>query len=82
MEIPITLFRRKIFELVNQAMSGAEVWVAYKGRRFRVVPDAEPTSRLSRITPLEIISPAAGGRTEQSLQQEMTALWERDWSTL
>jgi len=82
MEVPITQFRRKIFELVNQAMAGAEIWVAHKGRRFRIVPDGKPNSRLSRITPLDVIHPVAGAAADQSLQEEMIAAWERDWSTL
>lgn len=82
MEVPITQFRRKIFELVNQAMTGAEIWVAHKGRRFRIVPEGKPNTRLSRITPLEVINPVAGASADQSLQEEMIAAWERDWSTL
>ncbi|MGA2695741.1 MAG: hypothetical protein ABSE92_06750 [Terriglobales bacterium] len=82
MEVSITHFRQKIFELVNQAMAGAEVWVAHKGRRFRIVPDGNANSRLSRITPLEVINPSTGASADQSLREEMIAAWERDWSTL
>jgi antitoxin (DNA-binding transcriptional repressor) of toxin-antitoxin stability system len=82
MEVPITQFRRKIFELINQAMAGAEIWVTHKGRRFRIVPDGNPNGRLSRVTQLEVINRAAEGSTDQSLQAEMVAAWERDWSTL
>jgi antitoxin (DNA-binding transcriptional repressor) of toxin-antitoxin stability system len=86
MEVSITQFRRDIFALVNQAMDGKEVWVIHKGRRFKVVPEIRPGSRLSRITPLEVINPstAAGSRkrNNQSLQEEMVRAWERDWSTL
>jgi prevent-host-death family protein len=86
MEVPITQFRRDIFDLVNQAMEGKEVWVVHKGRRFKVVPEIKPGSRLSRITPLALINPAslAGPtkRADRSLQAEMVRAWERDWSTL
>jgi prevent-host-death family protein len=86
MEVPITRFRRNIFDLVNQAMEGKEVWVVHKGRRFKVVPEIKPGSRLSRITPLALIHPASPGgsmkRSDRSLQEEMVRAWERDWSTL
>jgi prevent-host-death family protein len=86
MEVPITQFRRDIFDLVNQAMEGKEVWVVHKGRRFKVVPEIKPGSRLSRITPLALINPASATgsmkRSDRSLQEEMVRAWERDWSTL
>jgi prevent-host-death family protein len=86
MEVPITRFRREIFDLMNQAMEGKEVWVVHKGRRFKVVPETKPGSRLSRITPLALINSAspAGSmkRSDRSLQEEMVRAWERDWSTL
>jgi antitoxin (DNA-binding transcriptional repressor) of toxin-antitoxin stability system len=85
MEISITQFRRDIFALVSQAMEGEEVWVTHKGRRFKVVPEMVPGSRLGRITPLEVINAASAESVEgsdQSLQEEMLRAWERDWSTL
>lgn len=85
MEISITQFRRDIFALVSQAMEGEEVWVTHKGRRFKVVPEMRPGSRLGRITPLEVINAASAESvkgSDQSLQEEMVRAWERDWSTL
>jgi antitoxin (DNA-binding transcriptional repressor) of toxin-antitoxin stability system len=84
MEVSITQFRRRIFELVNQAMDGKEVWVMHKGRRFKVTPETKPGSRLSRITPLKVINLATGStkRSDRSLQEEMVNAWERDWSDL
>ncbi len=86
MEVSITQFRRDIFDLMNQAMDGKEVWVKHKGRRFKVVPEIKPVSRLSRITPLAVINPASPARSmkrsNRSLQEEMVRAWERDWSTL
>ncbi|MGA2536201.1 MAG: hypothetical protein ABSF53_09310, partial [Terracidiphilus sp.] len=61
MEVPITQFRRDIFSIVNKALEGDEVWVTHKGRRFKIVPEGPPVSRLSRITPMEVINYAAGG---------------------
>ena len=86
MEVSITQFRRNIFDLVNQAMDGEEVWVMHKGRRFKVVPETKPGSRLSRITPLAVINPANDSAStkasNRSLREEMVHAWERDWSDL
>lgn len=79
MEVPITQFRREIFSLVNQALEGAEVWVTHKGRRFKIVPEGKPVSRLSRITPMDIINTSGEGMSDAELLAEMTRAWEADW---
>jgi hypothetical protein len=79
MEVPITQFRREIFTLVNEALEGNEIWVSHKGRRLRLVPEGQPVSRLSRITPMEIINYAEGGLENTGLLEEMTRAWEADW---
>src|ERR1700723_2757825 len=61
MEVPITQFRRDLFSLINQALEGREVWVTHKGRRLKIVPEGQPVSRLSRITPMDVINYEAGG---------------------
>ena len=82
MEVSITQFRRDLFALVNKAMEGGEVWVSHKGQRFRIAPDGKPVSRLSRITPLEVINPEATELGDSELREEMARAWEKDWSTL
>lgn len=82
MEVSITQFRRNLFDLVNQAMDGAEVWVTHRGRRFRIAPDQPSGSRLSRVTQLEVTNPGSSELPEATLQEEMVRAWERDWSTL
>ena len=86
MEVPITKFRREIFNLMNQAMAGGEVWVTHKGQRFRIVPDKKALSRLSRITPLDILNPDVPDLNDRALKAEsmaeMERAWERDWSIL
>jgi hypothetical protein len=82
MEISITKFRREMFELVNRAMDGTEIWVLYKGQRFKIMPESTVGSRLGRITPLEVINPESSGLSDSSLREEMLRAWERDWSTL
>ena len=86
MEVSITRFRREIFDLVNQALDGSEVWVTHKGRRLKIAPEInpgdQPIRRLGRITPLEVINPDAPESKAHSLQEEMVRAWERDWVTL
>jgi prevent-host-death family protein len=77
MEVPITQFRKKLFELVNQALEGKEVWVSHKGRRVRILPEETP-SKLDRITPMEIIVPGAD-LEDSSWKEEMMRDWERKW---
>jgi antitoxin (DNA-binding transcriptional repressor) of toxin-antitoxin stability system len=77
MEVPITQFRQKLFDLVNQALDGKEVWVSHKGRRLRLVPEHAP-SKLSRITPMQIIVPGVDIE-DDSWKVEMMREWERKW---
>jgi antitoxin (DNA-binding transcriptional repressor) of toxin-antitoxin stability system len=86
MEVPITQFRKEIFSLVNQALEGGEVWVTHKGRRFKIVPENPSASRLSRITPMEVLNSEASDLNDPALKAEMMTemqkAWERDWSIL
>jgi antitoxin (DNA-binding transcriptional repressor) of toxin-antitoxin stability system len=82
MEVSITQFRRDLFSLVNRALEGEEVWVAHRGHRFRIVPDRPSASRLSRLTPLEVIDPQSLRLDDSSLQEEMERAWTRDWDEL
>lgn len=85
-ELPITEFRRQIFTLANQAIEGEEVWFTHKGHRIKLVPEAEPTTRLSRIAPVEIINPEAPDLLDPARKAERMAeiekAWEKDWETL
>ena len=86
MEVPITRFRREIFSFVNQALDGVEVWVTHKGRRFKIVPEGQPVSRLSRITPMEILVDPNFNMDDPAFKAEwlaeMEKEWEKDWSEL
>ncbi len=80
MEVTITQFRRQIFQLVNQAMDGTEVWVTHKGRRFKITPDTKPVSKLDRLTPCDFINfDVPDPEKDGSLLKEMTEAWEKDW---
>ena len=78
MEIPISLFRRNLFSLVETALDGKEVFVRHKGRRIRLVPEDQPTDKLSRITPLAIIVDDAR-LSDDSWKDSMKKDWERKW---
>ncbi len=71
-----------IFDLVNQALDGRDIWVTHKGHRFRIVPDTPAGSRLGRITPLEVINPEFPELNDSSLLAEMTRAWEKDWADI
>jgi len=77
MEVPITQFRQKLFDLVNQALDGKDVWVSHKGRRLRLVPEYAP-SKLSRITPMQIIAPGIDIE-DKSWKAEIVNEWEKKW---
>ena len=86
MEVPITEFRRQIFTLVNHALEGEEVWFTHKGCRIKIVPQEQPVSRLSRITPIEIINPEIPNLADAARKAERMAeiqkAWESDWESL
>lgn len=86
MEVSITQFRREMFDLVNRALDGTEVWVRHKGKRFKIAPEGQSASRLARITPMEILNPDAPDLNDPKLKAELMAemekAWESDWSIL
>jgi hypothetical protein len=81
-EVPITQFRRKLFDLVTQALDGKEVWVSHKGRRVRILAEDAP-SKLDRITPMQILVPPDFDMNDPAFKAEMLAQmeneWQRDW---
>ena len=82
MAIPISQFRREIFEHVNRAAKGEPVSFTHKGRLFRVLPDVPAETRLGRLTPLQVVNPRADSLETKDWQQEMVRAWERDWADL
>ena len=78
MEIPITQFRRNLFELINKALEGGDVWITHKGRRLKIVPEGGAPDKLSRITPMDII-PSGVALEDDSWKQQMMREWEAGW---
>jgi antitoxin (DNA-binding transcriptional repressor) of toxin-antitoxin stability system len=79
MEVTITQFRRELFDLVNQAMAGAEVWVTHKGRRFKIEPEKPKGSKLARLTKRDYINYDV---PEDALRKEMFAAIQKDWDEI
>lgn len=77
MELSITEFRRNLFSVVQKAIDGADVWITHKGRRFRIVPESAP-SKLSRITPMDIVAPGVD-LADDSWKQKQMGEWEQKW---
>ncbi len=86
MDVPITQFRREIFSLVNQALEGTEVWVTHKGRRLKIVPEGKPVSRLSSITPMDVMVDPNFDMNDPAFKAEWLAEmgkeWEKDWEQI
>jgi len=85
MEVPISHFRKNLFSLIDQVLEGKEVWVRHKGRRVRIVPEDAP-SKLSRITPLKILSSPNLDPNDPALKTKMLdgmrKEWEKDWEKI
>jgi len=78
-EVSITQFRRNLYKLVDKAMDGEDVWFTHRGQRFRIVPEVDTASKLSRITPLDLINPDGPGLEDESWKDEMMREWEKKW---
>jgi antitoxin (DNA-binding transcriptional repressor) of toxin-antitoxin stability system len=77
MELSITEFRRNLFSVVQKAMDGADVWITHRGRRFRIMPEGAP-SKLSRITPMDIVAPGVD-LADDFWKQDLMRNWEQSW---
>lgn len=85
MEVPITQFRRDLFDLVERALRGEAIALTYKGQRVHLVPEPDPATRFDNITPLQVINPNYPGDMQDAKRQIMTEMekeWEQDWSQL
>ena len=78
MQVTISQFRARLFDLVNQAMAGEEVWVSHKGGRFKLTPEKR-RSKMSRLTRVDFI---CGDIDDPKILEEMTKEWESDWKDL
>jgi prevent-host-death family protein len=83
MEVPITQFRREIFDLVGRALKGEDIVVSHKGQRVRIVPEINPVTRFDKVTKLDFIAPGYSDLIDDAeMKAEMQREWEKDWEDL
>lgn len=82
MEVPITQFRREIFELANRALEGETITIVYKGKRLRIEPEMQSGSRWDKVTKLQILNPDGPGLEDESWKEEIMAEWLKEWDEL
>jgi antitoxin (DNA-binding transcriptional repressor) of toxin-antitoxin stability system len=82
MEVLIDEFRRNLVAFADLAMAGEEVFVAYKGRRLRIVPKKRAGDKLGRLTPMDVINADGPGLEDESWKEEMRLEWEKDWEAI
>jgi prevent-host-death family protein len=84
-KVTISEFRKNLFQLVDNALSGDLVEVTHKGKTIRLVPEVQG-SKLNRLTPIEVFNPAFSEQDHQKASRELFAEmereWEKDWSEL
>jgi antitoxin (DNA-binding transcriptional repressor) of toxin-antitoxin stability system len=81
MDLTISRFRRDLFNLVEAAARGEEIMFTHKGIHFRVTPEIA-ADRLSRLTPMQVVTPHTAGLDRKDLMEEMQRAWEKDWVSL
>jgi prevent-host-death family protein len=82
MEVPISQFRRDLFQLVERSAQGEPLTITHRGRRFRIVPETPAGTGLDAITPLQIVNPNGPDLDDPTWKQEMMREWESDWADL
>jgi prevent-host-death family protein len=84
-KVPISEFRKNLFQLVDSALNGDLVEIVDRGKTIRLVPEAQG-STLDRLTPIQVFDPAFSEEDHQKASRELFAEmereWEKDWSEL
>lgn len=85
MKVPISEFRRNLFQLVDKALSGDVVEITHKGKTIRLVAET-PSSKLDKLTPANIFNPDFSQKDHRKASRELFAEmereWEKDWSEI
>ena len=82
MEVPISQFRRNLFQLIEKTAQGEPLTITHRGRRFRIVPESPAATGLDALTPLQIVNPTAPDLDDPAWKEGMIREWERDWADL
>jgi hypothetical protein len=78
----ITQFRKELFQLADQALTGESVTFVYRGVVFKVLPEKKQ-SKLEKLVGQPVV--ADGVDLEQASKElfaGMEAEWLKDWSEL
>lgn len=83
MEVPITQFRKDIFELANRALEGETIRISYKGRLLLLEPEIKAATRFDKVTKLDFLAPGGSSLIDDAeMESEMQAEWEKDWKEI
>jgi hypothetical protein len=78
----ITQFRKDLFQLADQAMSGEIVQFTYKGVVFKVTPEKKH-SKLEKLVGQPVVADGVDlERASKELLAGMESEWMEDWSDL
>ncbi len=80
MEITATHLRKDLFQVMEQAKLGEEVFITHKGSTFQLVPEKQ-ISKLDRVTPMAGFDPDVTDGDWERGKLEMQAEWEAKWET-
>jgi hypothetical protein len=77
MKLTLTEICGALVGTVNRALEGIGLWFLRQARHSRIAPNQVIASRLSRITPLDLVNHELGPN-DPTLLQEMERAWESD----
>ncbi len=82
MKVTITEFRKDLFKLVERVIAGETVEFMHQGTTIRLVVPEGRSTRLDRLTQMQITNPEVPDYAERKLQAEMWAEIDKDWAEL
>jgi len=82
MEVTATQFRRDLFRLMERAAQGEPVYMTYRSRRFRIMPEEPNLRSFDSLSSIQIVNSAAPDLDDPAWKEEMVREWEEDWAGL
>jgi len=78
----ITQFRKELFQLADQALTGESVAFVYRGVVFKVLPEKKQ-SKLEKLVGQPVVADGVDlSQASKELFAGMEAEWLKDWSEL
>lgn len=83
MKLSATEFRKSLFPLLDRALRGEAIEVAYKGAVVRLVP-SQSSSKLARAKRQHALlcDPDSIIHSDDGLLKQMESEWKKDWNEL